>query len=77
MYLLLLLIFTLKLRFLLSSTGKFYEEKVYSEPTAVTIWRDPIDRLVINVFMKPYKSLIGHSTKNDEPTTKGRDDDEQ
>jgi len=53
--------FDLRLRFVLSATGKYYEEALTTSPSKVTRWKDEIDTLILKVFVrkKPDRQL-GH-----------------
>ena len=49
---LLLMVYTfdLKLRFVFSATGKYYEQIIQHTPERVTRWRDEFDTLILNSF---------------------------
>lgn len=50
--LLLVYAYDLKLRFVLSVAGKYYESKVSRSPESVTRWRDELDQLILRTFVK-------------------------
>jgi hypothetical protein len=50
--------FVLRLRFITSVQGEFYEQEILTSPTNVTRWRDGLDDLLIKHFFKP-KFIIG------------------
>ena len=53
--------FDLRLRFVLSATGKYYEEALTTSPSKVTRWRDEIDNLILKVFVrKRSNKQLGH-----------------
>lgn len=56
--LLLVYIFSIRLRFVLSASGKYYEEELLIHPEGITRWRDEIDSLVVNYFFSS-KKLFG------------------
>ncbi len=47
------LFFTLRLRFIKSIKGEFYENELASRPNGVVRWRDALDNLVIRHFLDP------------------------
>jgi hypothetical protein len=47
------LFFTLRLRFIKSIKGEFYENELASRPNSVMRWRDALDNLVIRHFLDP------------------------
>jgi len=47
------LFFTLRLRFIKSVKGEFYENELASRPAGVMRWRDALDNLVIRHFLDP------------------------
>jgi len=47
------LFFTLRLRFIKSVKGEFYENELASRPSGVVRWRDALDNLVIRHFLDP------------------------
>ncbi len=49
--LLLVYILDLKLRFVLSASGKYYEETLLASPAKVTRFRDEIDQLILKTFL--------------------------
>ena len=51
------LFFGLRLRFIRSANGEFYEQEIVSSPSAVTRWRDPLDNLVIAHFFNRHAIL--------------------
>lgn len=50
--------FALRLRFISSAKGDFYEQEIMESPAAVTRWRDALDNLVIENFFDR-KHLLG------------------
>jgi hypothetical protein len=56
--LLIALFFALRLRFITSVKGEFYEQELALSPSAVTRWRDSLDNLVIEKFFDR-KVLLG------------------
>lgn len=53
--LLMVYVFSMRLRFVLSASGKFYEEELLLHPERITRWRDEIDTLVLNYFFTSKK----------------------
>jgi hypothetical protein len=51
------LFFCLRLRFITSAHGEFYEQEIASSPSAITRWRDPLDNLVIAHFFNRHAML--------------------
>jgi hypothetical protein len=51
--LLLFWLFNVRLRFILSAEGKFYERHVLTDSSHITRWRDAIDNWVVRKFMNP------------------------
>lgn len=49
----LLLLFALRLRFLLSVEGRFYERTLARDSQSITRWRDPFDNWLLREFMNP------------------------
>jgi hypothetical protein len=47
----LLLLFGLRLRFVQTVEGKYYERRLLSDPSRVTRWRDSVDNWVLKQFM--------------------------
>jgi len=43
---------SMRLRFLLSPVGQYYERQILLRPERVTRWRDEIDRLVLKSFLR-------------------------
>ncbi len=50
--------FALRLRFITSAKGDFYETEIMESPNAVTRWRDALDNIVIEKFFNR-KHLLG------------------
>jgi hypothetical protein len=48
--LLIAVFFALRLRFIMSVKGEFYEQELEQSPTAVTRWRDALDTIVVESF---------------------------
>jgi hypothetical protein len=46
------LIFDLKLNFVTSPAGRYYEHAIYTDPTKVMVFRDGIDRIIQFVFFR-------------------------
>ena len=49
--------FLLRLRFICSPKGEFYESEIASEPGAITRWRDALDNMLVAQFMNPHGIL--------------------
>lgn len=47
------LFFFLRLRFITSPKGEFYENEIASAPAAITRWRDALDNVLVSQFMNP------------------------
>ncbi len=56
--LLVALTFVVRLRFITSVKGEFYEQELAASPTAVTRWRDTLDNIVIEKFFNR-KLILG------------------
>jgi hypothetical protein len=56
--LLMAVFFGLRLRFITSAKGEFYEQELAISPGSITRWRDTLDNLVIQKFFNP-KVIIG------------------
>ena len=56
--LLIALSFGLRLRFITSPKGEFYEQEIISSPGGITRWRDALDNIMIRHFFNP-KSVMG------------------
>lgn len=54
----LLVFFSLRLRFITSIKGEFYERELVSDPEHISRWRDAFDNLVVRHFLDP-KTLHG------------------
>jgi hypothetical protein len=50
---LLMCVFSLRLRFVLSIEGHYYENRLMSDPTHITRWRDAFDNWILRQFMNP------------------------
>jgi len=50
--------FSMRLRFITSVKGEFYEQELAQSPTAVTRWRDSLDNLVVEKFFNR-KLILG------------------
>ncbi len=50
-------VFSMRLRFVLTSLGQYYEEMVAIRPDLVTRWRDEIDNAILRRFFKGKKYL--------------------
>ena len=55
--------FGLRLRFITSVQGEFYEQEIHTSPQNVTRWRDGVDNLLIRNFFNP-KYVIGRMFAN-------------
>jgi hypothetical protein len=44
--------FFLRLRFITSAKGEFYEQEIAARPTGITRWRDAMDELIVAGFFK-------------------------
>ncbi|MEK7672105.1 MAG: hypothetical protein AAB344_07800, partial [Bacteroidota bacterium] len=51
-------LFGLRLRFITSASGEFYEHEIVESPSSVTRWRDALDNLVIAHFFRR-NELVG------------------
>ena len=60
------IIFGLRLRFITSAKGEFYEHEIVESPWTVTRWRDALDNLVISHFFDK-KEVFGRLLVNPEP----------
>ena len=56
LFLFLVYVLHLKLRFIISPVGLFYGEKLSTQPGQVTRWRDEIDNLILKLFTKRAQS---------------------
>ncbi len=56
-FLIMVVLFSLRLKFVRSVVGKYYEQQIQLEPESVTRWRDEIDSMIIAHFFKPMKLL--------------------
>lgn len=54
----LLVFFSLRLRFITSIKGEFYERELVSDPEHISRWRDAFDNLVVRHFLDP-KTIHG------------------
>lgn len=52
------LLFGLRLRFITSAKGEFYEQEIASSPAGITRWRDGVDNLLISHFFDR-KQVLG------------------
>jgi len=59
--------FAMRLRFITSVKGEFYEQELALSPKAVTRWRDSIDNIVIEKFFNR-KLLLGRMFVTSSPT---------
>jgi hypothetical protein len=48
------LIFGLRLRFIETVEGKYYERRLSSDPSRITRWRDALDNWLLKEFMNPH-----------------------
>ena len=62
--------FNLKLRFVYSPLGQYYEEKIETNPEHVTRWRDEIDNAVLKAFSKN-TNYINQFAITEKSTSKG------
>jgi magnesium-transporting ATPase (P-type) len=56
--LLIALFFALRLRFITSANGEFYEQELATSPSGITRWRDTLDNMVIDSFFNR-RALVG------------------
>lgn len=54
--------FSLRLRFITSITGEFYETELATNPQRITRWKDGIDKLVLMKFFNVKPLRLFHST---------------
>ena len=66
---LLLVFFSLRLRFITSVKGEFYERELVSDAEHISRWRDAFDNLVVRHFLNP-KALHGRLLAPRAPRTK-------
>ncbi len=66
---LLLVFFSLRLRFITSVKGEFYERELVSDAEHISRWRDAFDNLVVRHFLNP-KALHGRLLAPRTPRTK-------
>jgi hypothetical protein len=63
----LLILFALRIRFILSIEGMYYERRLSSDPSRITRWRDALDNWILRQFMKPgdldRRFLMQHRTQ--------------
>jgi hypothetical protein len=59
---------SLRLRFVASVVGKFYEKQILLQPDTISRWRDEIDTLVLNSFLQktPFIGRLGISETEEE-----------
>ena len=50
-------VFSMRLRFVLSAVGKYYEEMLALHPEEITRYRDEIDNMIVRYFFKGKKYL--------------------
>jgi hypothetical protein len=52
---------SVRLRFLVSPIGKYYERQIVARPEMISRWRDEIDRLVLKSFLRnpPFAERLG------------------
>jgi hypothetical protein len=51
--LMLLIFFSLRLRFITSVKGEFYERELVSDSEHISRWRDGLDNLIVRHFLNP------------------------
>ncbi|GEM_PF-2321043 len=70
-FLIMVYTFDLKLRFVLSVTGKYYERVLHEAPAKITRWRDEIDTFILKTFFKQtaITRQLGHFVELQHPTT--------
>jgi hypothetical protein len=56
--LLITLFFALRLRFITSAHGEFYEQELATRPGSITRWRDTLDNMVVDSFFNR-RALVG------------------
>jgi hypothetical protein len=67
--LLLLVFFGLRLRFITSVKGEFYERELVSDSEHISRWRDAFDNLVVRHFLNP-KAIHGRLFASRTPRNK-------
>ena len=55
--LLMVYVFSMRLRFVLNPFGKYYEGMITTQPDQITRWRDEIDNVILRYFFKGRKFL--------------------
>jgi hypothetical protein len=50
--------FLLRLRFITSANGEFYEQEIAASPMGITRWRDTLDNILVEKFFNR-KVLLG------------------
>ena len=60
---------SIRLRFLLSPIGLYYERKILVQPEKISRWRDEIDSLILRSFLvkTPFVGRLGTLEPNDKP----------
>jgi hypothetical protein len=66
----LLLLLILRLRFIQSIEGRFYENRLIADATRITRWRDAFDNWILRQFMNPNELKQRFVTQSKEDTTK-------
>jgi hypothetical protein len=66
------LICSLRLRFILSPFGRYYEQQIATEPERISRWRDEIDQLILKSFFQktPFIGRLGTLEPTEHHTNK-------
>ena len=65
-------LFILRLNFVRSTTGQYYESMLETSPEKVTRWRDEIDNLILRMFSKKHDYLKGIGRFDNDNDSTGR-----
>ena len=68
--LIVLSLFVVRLRFIRSIEGQYYENRLITDPTRITRWRDAFDNWILRQFMNPNELKQRFVTQSKEDTTK-------
>ncbi len=66
-------VFSMRLRFVLTALGKYYEGMIAAQPLQVTRWRDEIDNAILHYFFKGKRylgRLVNLQSNDVQPTNK-------
>jgi hypothetical protein len=60
---------SIRLRFLLSGVGQYYERQIFLRPEGISRWRDEIDRLVLKSLLRkaPFVDRLAVLERNEQP----------